>query len=259
MDLGDKQLNYATLKKSEEVATHMLVFLVRSIVNPLKFALAYFATKNVTAVQLFPLFWKAVGIREDKCNLQVVAITSAGASSNRAMYRMHAKMERVYFSESLDDCVIYKTSNIYRYVFFICDQPHTLKTARNNIAHSGFGGKSSRLLWNDGYYIIWDHISKLLMEDLECGLQLCPKGTTEHINLTPYSVTNVKLAAQVLSTSVSTALKTFGPRGVLGTSKYCEMFDSFFDCLNVRNSTESVTKLKPFLAPCSSVNGERFT
>ena len=37
------------------------------------------------------------------------------------------------------------------------------------------------------------------------------------------------------------------------------MFDSFFDCLNVRNSTESVTKLKPFLAPYSSVNDERFT
>ena len=31
VDLGDTELNYATLKKSEEVATHMLVFLVRSI------------------------------------------------------------------------------------------------------------------------------------------------------------------------------------------------------------------------------------
>ena len=40
---------------------------------------------------------------------------------------------------------------------------------------------------------------------------VCPKITTEHINLTPYSVMNVRLAAQVLSTSVSTALKTFGP------------------------------------------------
>ena len=60
----------------------------------------------------FHFFWKAVGILEDKCNLQVVAISSGGASSNRTMYRMHAKMERVDFSKSLDDCVIYKTSNI---------------------------------------------------------------------------------------------------------------------------------------------------
>ena len=40
---------------------------------------------------------------------------------------------------------------------------------------------------------------------------------------------NVQLAVKVLSTSVSTALKTFGPPEVLGTAKYCEMFDSFFD------------------------------
>lgn len=34
VDLGDTDLNYATLKKSDEIATHVLVFLVRSIVNP---------------------------------------------------------------------------------------------------------------------------------------------------------------------------------------------------------------------------------
>ena len=32
---------------------------------------------------------------------------------------------------------------------------------------------------------------------------------------------NVKLAAQVLSTSVSTSLKTFGPLEVLGTAMKC--------------------------------------
>ena len=39
---------------------------------------------------------------------------------------------------------------------------------------------------------------------------------------------NVKLVAQILSISVSTALKTSGPPEVLGTAKYCEMFDGFF-------------------------------
>ena len=136
-------------------------------------------------------------------------------------------MERVDFS----DCVIYKTSNIFvdddkhRYIFFICDQPHTLKTARNNIAHSGFGGKSSRLLWNDGYYIICDHISKLLMEDLECGLQLCPKVTTEHINLTPYSY-ECKTSCSSTEYICKYSIKTFGPPEVLGTAKYCEKFES---------------------------------
>ena len=36
VDLGDTELNYATLKKSVEFASHVLVFLVRSLVNRLK-------------------------------------------------------------------------------------------------------------------------------------------------------------------------------------------------------------------------------
>ena len=64
VDLGDTDLNYATFQKPVEVASHILVFLVSSIINPLKFSLVNFATKNGTSVQLFPLFWKAVGILE---------------------------------------------------------------------------------------------------------------------------------------------------------------------------------------------------
>ena len=37
LDLGDPELNHATLKKSDEIASHVLVFLDRSIVNPLSF------------------------------------------------------------------------------------------------------------------------------------------------------------------------------------------------------------------------------
>ena len=82
VDLGDTELNYATFKKSDEIATHILVFLVRSIVNPLKFSLANFATTNSTSIQLFPLFWKAVGILEENVGIKVAGVTSDGASPN---------------------------------------------------------------------------------------------------------------------------------------------------------------------------------
>ena len=93
VDLGDPDLSNATLKKPDEVASHILLFLLRSIVNPLKFTLANFATSNVKTIQLFPLFWKAVDIVEDNCNLQVVTVTSDAASSNQTMYHMHLQME----------------------------------------------------------------------------------------------------------------------------------------------------------------------
>ena len=53
VDLGDPHLNFATLEKVDNNATHILVFMLRSIINPFKFSLANFAT---TSSQLFPLF-----------------------------------------------------------------------------------------------------------------------------------------------------------------------------------------------------------
>lgn len=75
VDLGDPDINFATLHKADEVATHALVFLVRGVCTQLKFSLAYFATSGVTSYQLMPIFWEAVGILETTCNLWVIATT----------------------------------------------------------------------------------------------------------------------------------------------------------------------------------------
>ena len=56
VDLGDTELNYASLENVETVASRILVFMLRSIVNPLKFSFANFATTGATSIQLFPLF-----------------------------------------------------------------------------------------------------------------------------------------------------------------------------------------------------------
>ena len=239
-NLGDVDLNYATLKKSNDIASHVLVFLLRSIVNPLKFSLANFATSNATSVQIFTLFWRAVAILEDNCDVKIVGVTSDGASTNRSMYRMHLNMTRVGdVNENVD--VTYRTLNVIadeeRYIYFISDPPHLIKTARNCLANS-LSGRCTRSMWNDGKFMTWNHISKLFLDDLDCGLHLVPKITNDHIKLTPFSVMNVRLAAQVLSESVFQALKTFGPPDAIATAVYCRMFDKFFDCLNVRNTTE---------------------
>ena len=66
MDLGDIYTNYATLKGVEKLVKHVLVFLVKSIVNPLSYSFATFATNGVTAFQIMPIFWKAVWYLEKK-------------------------------------------------------------------------------------------------------------------------------------------------------------------------------------------------
>ena len=84
------------------------------------------------------------------------------------------------------------------------------------------------------------------------------KLTAKHIYLNSYSTINVKLAAQVLSYSVGTIMKEFGGPDCQETAKFFLHMDRFFDCMNVRSTTEADKKRKPDLAPYRSVDDGRF-
>ena len=66
-------------------------------------------------------------------------------------------------------------------------------------------------MWNNGQYILWQHITEIVYQYIDSGLKLLPKLTYEHVNLNAYSVMRVNLAAQVLSASVAAVLNSFGP------------------------------------------------
>ena len=58
-----------------------------------------------------------------------MAAASDGASQSRIFYRMHGGL-----NDHPDADVVYKTENLFapdRYVYFIADAPHLMKTARN--------------------------------------------------------------------------------------------------------------------------------
>ena len=68
----------------------------------------------------------------------------------------------------------------------------------------------------------------------------------------------VNLAPQVLSNSVSLALRRHYPNGeAKQTAKFCEMTNKSFDCLISRSTTEHASKRNNFLASYSKVD-ERF-
>ena len=147
---------------------------------------------------------------------------------------------------------------LWRYIFFFSDAPHLVKTARNCLYSSG-NGTCSRYMWNDGKYMIWDHIAKLYFSDLDSGLHQLPKLTADHIHLSSYSKMKVKLAVQVFSNTISIVLKQNFPGGEADeTAKFCSMVNGFFDCANVRSQTEHVMKRNDFLAPYRSATNERF-
>ena len=101
-------------------------------------------------------------------------------------------------------------------------------------------------MWNNRFFLLWSHVAGIYDEDLEISLKLVNKLTSDHIKLTSYSVMRVNLAAQVLSKTVGNVLNNLDPEETAGTGKFCLMMDKFFDCLNVRNTKEHVTKQKTF-------------
>ena len=64
--------------------------MIRSVVNPLTYSFATFATNGITAFQIFPIFWKAVAILEQSCHLKVIAAVADGAAPNRKFFKMHS-------------------------------------------------------------------------------------------------------------------------------------------------------------------------
>ncbi len=88
-------------------------------------------------IQLFPIVWNAIRLVETT-GLKVIAVIADGASPNRRFFRMH---------RTGANGLVYKAKNIYaadeRFIYFVSDPPHLLKTIRNCWSHS-FGPSSTR-------------------------------------------------------------------------------------------------------------------
>ena len=94
--------------------------------------------------------------------------------------------------------------------------------------------------------------------DSENDLKYFPRLTQDHISLTPYSVMNVRLVAQVLSETLGNILKESGSADDAEIAGLILKVDRLFDCCNFRNTKENKESIQPFLAKYESQNDERF-
>lgn len=139
VNLGDinQQLLQLEKQKNEQplVAKQNLALMVRGVLFKLEFPYAHFCTRRVTGEELYPIVWEAIH-RLEASELKVICVTADGASPNRKFLRMHRiKDDPSTYSHkarnpfSLDE----------RWVYFIADTPHLMKTIRNCWSHSGDG------------------------------------------------------------------------------------------------------------------------
>ena len=68
---------------------------------------------------------------------------------------------------------------------------------------------------------------------------------------------NVCLAVQTLSSTTAIALRNYYDTETYHTAEFCDMMNSFFEMLNIRNNKEHITKLNSNLKPFTSTDDER--
>ncbi|XP_041476452.1 uncharacterized protein LOC121424753 isoform X2 [Lytechinus variegatus] len=239
------------MESNNELASHAFMIMVRCIFLSHKQAVALFPTSSLRSGDLYDCILQTVSAVET-AGLKVRAIVSDGATCNRKFYKLCMQSTGNFSVNPFDE---------ERKIYFFCDVPHLLKTARNNLENAGFNRKSRNLQFGDKH-IRWTHLVRLFEWDSGSDLRLLPKLSPEHLYLTPSLRMRVKLAAQVLSKSVSNAFRVMsqetGDTSTEGTREFVEMFDKFFDCLNVTTKSEGERKRNVNLLPYRDVNDERF-
>ena len=188
---------------TSSIASHALVFMVVGLASRHKFSFGYFGTCSLTAYMLYPLLWKSIGFCETYAGLKVICVVSDKASANQWLYRMR----------STSGNIVYHTKNVFatdenHKIYFFSDPSHLFRTARNNLASSGF--QKSTLLGSQKD-IIWRHIVDIYKADRISLVRKLPKLSNEHINLNSYSKMRENLAAQVMSETVAKVMSNCGP------------------------------------------------
>ena len=212
--------------------------------------------------------------------MKVRGATFDGASVNQKLVRLHSRNKKLVHQ------ILNPFSIDARQFFFFFDPPHLIKTTRNCWA------SKARTLWVniailrvlnyalfnqcDGKEIKWGHLWTLYNSCRSgTGLTYVKKLKFEHINLNSFSKMRVDLAAQVmlycslkyliavindtqvLSSSVSKCLtQCLGPIAD-ETARFTDMFDKFFDALNVSNFDGGKHERKPFKDPYRSASDFR--
>ena len=110
----------------QQLASSMVVLMIRGLFQKLNFPYAQFAVSNLSGGLLMDLVWEAI-FRLEKMGFHVLAITCDGASTNRQFWKLHS-----------NDTFVNKIQNVYspdRYIYLFSDPPRILKIVRNSLCN----------------------------------------------------------------------------------------------------------------------------
>jgi len=212
-------------------ATNALVFLAVCMNGHWKVPLGYFVVHSLTGSERANLLTKCFELIAET-GAKCFSVTFDGAPTNISMCKsLGADFD--YFSENFKPWFYnpaYPTVEEKK-IFIFWDACHMLKLVRNTLG-------DKKVLLKNGDVIEWNHLVCMQNIQESRGLHAANKLKKSHINYYENKM-NVRLAAQTLSSSVSSALLYYEElklmTGTQASAEFCKFFNDAFDILNCRN------------------------
>ena len=210
------------------VATEALVLMVVPLNCSWKIPIGYFLINSLTAEEKANLVRESI-VRLNEIDVDVACLTCDGAPNNMAMFTelgasIIVNNLKPYFPHPCDPT---KLINV------MLDVCHMLKLLRNTFGTRDiFDGRDRAIKWE-----FIDHLYKLQEKE---GLRLGNRLKSQHVNWKK-NIMKVRLAAQVISSSVADSLKFCQSQNFEGfencdaTIEFLQRFDRLFDILNSKN------------------------
>jgi len=222
-----------TLGRTNKIGSQALVVMVRGLYSNWKFPLCYFFTgSGVKGDNLVNIIKDCVQQILD-LGLSPTCIICDQGAQNRRMYTLLGGNEDQP-----------STTICGKKLFLIYDMPHLIKSVRNNLLNGDFEINNSRKVsMNDirkAYEIDTNNIARAMI-----------KITPTHLNPNPFQKMNCKLAIQLLSNSVSAAIKTCIATGeiksstAINTANFIEVVNKMFDSANSKNLCDPNPNRRP--------------
>jgi hypothetical protein len=220
------------LGRTDKFGSHALVIMLRGLYSNWKFPLAYFLTgSGVKGNDLVIIINDCVKTILD-IGLQPTSIVCDQGTQNRRMFSLLGGTE-----ENPSTIICDKK------LYLIYDMPHLLKSVRNNLLSGNIKVGNKIISFGD--------IQKTYEIDKKNTIRAMCKITPTHLSPNPFQKMSCKLAVQLLSKSVSAAIKTCVSTGELesntaiNTAEFINIVNDMFDSCNSKNLFEPNPNKKP--------------
>jgi len=182
--------------KAPPIAKRMLSYLVKGVGNDVQNVVASYTVSSLTKEEEGAYTWEVTEMLELH-GIRVIAWGCDGCPVNRGVFDMQPPAHPPTASG-----IVFATVNRYapyRWIYFISDVAHLLKTIRNCYRN--------RRLFKNGEFIEWRTIVRLFRYKEAHTTKSLYKLTAACVFLNPYSLMNVSYAARVMSESVANFLE----------------------------------------------------